>query len=69
MYQINVTTVYSGEYGFYLAKLPAASTMRIWLNNALEFYINEAENQIKVNNERIDTGNYILSGTYFTNDA
>lgn len=69
VYQINVTQEYSGDYGFNLATLPFSSMMRVWLNNATSFYIDESQNKIRVNNDRISAGNYTINGTYFTSDA
>lgn len=69
VYQINVTAEYSGDYGFNLATLPFSSMMRVWLNNSTSFYIDQEQNKIRVNNDRISAGNYIMNGIYFTNDT
>lgn len=69
VYQINVTQEYSGDYGFNLATLPFSSMMRVWLNNATSFYIDQSQNKIRVNGDRISAGNYTMNGIYFTNDT
>lgn len=67
--QINISETTKVDYGANIAKLPFASTMRCWLNNATEYYIDPYGSYIKRNDETINSGNHILSGVYITNDA
>ena len=65
--QIYVTESISTNYGFNLMKLPYAPTMRIWINNGTQFYLDNGNQHIKVNSSTLNAGNYILSGMYLTN--
>ena len=67
--QIIVAESISTNYGFSLIKLPYASTMRIWINNGTQFYLDNGNPHIKVNSSTLNAGNYILSGMYLTNSA
>lgn len=67
-YQINVKTAISGDYGLAVAQLPFASAVRMWLNNGWQFYVEQGEKNIKLNNDNLATGGYMLSGMYLTND-
>lgn len=67
--QIIVAESISTNYGFSLIKLPYASTMRIWINNGTQFYLDSGNQYIKVNSSTLNAGNYILSGMYLTNSA
>lgn len=67
--QFNVPESMTVDYGANIAKLPFASAMRCWLNNATAFFIDTNGMYIKRNDEKIYSGNHILSGMYITNDA
>ena len=67
--QIYVTKSISSNYGFNLIKLPYAPTMRIWISNEIKFYLDGGCQYIKVNNNTLNAGNYMLSGIYLTNSA
>ena len=66
--QIMVNTAISTDYGFSLFQLPYATVDRVWINNQTNFYIDEAQNYVKVNNNRLATGTYALTGFYLTTD-
>ena len=66
VYQIKVNESISGNYGFNLAKLPFSSLHRAWINYGNAFYIDGNE-YIRVNNESIAAGGYMMSAHYFTN--
>lgn len=64
--QINVMTAISANYGFALATLPCAPAGRIWINHTTQFYMDEGSNEVKVNSNKLDAKNYILSGIFLT---
>lgn len=66
--QIMVNTDISTDYGFALFQLPYATIDRVWINNKVNFYIDTAQNYVKVNNDRLSTGGYTLTGFYLTTD-
>lgn len=67
--QFSVSETMTVDYGANIAKLPFASEMRCWLNNSTQFYIDPYGKYIKLNDERIQSGGYIISGMYITNDT
>ncbi len=67
-YQINVKTAISGDYGLELAQLPFTSAVRMWLNNGWQFYVDQGTHNIKLNNDKLAAGSYMLSGMYITED-
>ena len=66
--QIVVNTKIDSTYGFTLAALPFNTSMRIWINNGTQFYMDAGTNGIRVNNSTIATGSYKLSGFYFISE-
>lgn len=67
--QINVPETIAFSYGANIAKLPFASSMRCWLNNSKDYYIDNNTQYISRNGRNISSGNYVLSGVYISNDA
>lgn len=67
-YQIKVTSAPTVDYGTVIAQLPFASAVRMWLNNGWQFYVDQGEKNIKLNNDNLAAGNYMLSGVYITPD-
>ena len=67
--QFNVTETMAVSYGANIAKLPFASTMRCWLNNSTDYFIDNGRQYISRNGGKIYSGNYTLSGLYITNNA
>lgn len=66
--QINVTTQISTNYGFTLFEMPYTSIDRVWINNQTQFYMDANNVAVRVNNDNLATGNYILTGFYLTTD-
>ena len=64
--QFNVTAEIASSYGFHAIKLPRAPNMRIWINNETAFYIDGGSDGVRVNGEKLNAGNYILSGMYLS---
>lgn len=62
--QFNVNTTISDNYGFTLATLPVAPAGRVWINNATTFYMDAFNKDVRVNNELLSPGNYILTGFF-----
>ncbi len=67
--QFNVPENMTVDYGANIAKIPFASTMRCWLNNSTDFYIDPDGIYIKRNGEWIPRGGYITSAVYITTDT
>lgn len=67
VFQFSVSETMAVDYGVSIAKLPFASAMRCWLNNATQFYVDRDTSYIRLNDETIHSGGYILSGMYITN--
>lgn len=67
-YQINVTSAPTVAYGAAIAQLPFTSAVRMWLNNGAQFYVDQGTKNIKLNDDRLATGVYMLSGMYITTD-
>lgn len=65
-FQFSVSETMAVDYGVIIAKLPFASAMRCWLNNATQFYVDRDTSYIRLNDETIRSGGYILSGMYIT---
>ena len=66
--QINVTTQITSDYGFTLLEMPYASIDRVWINNQFQFYMDANKVAVRVNEEKLFTGNYALTGFYLTTD-
>lgn len=66
--QINVTTQITSDYGFTLLEMPYTSVDRVWINNQTNFYMDANKVAVRVNEEKLFTGNYILTGFYLTTD-
>ena len=66
--QMNVTTQISTNYGFTLLEMPYTSIDRVWINNQTRFYMDGNNVAVRVNNDNLATGNYILTGFYLTTD-
>lgn len=69
VYQFDVTTAITAEYGFSIAELPWAPVTRFWLNNSTQFYQDQGHKYIRRNSTTLSTGNYVLSGWYMSNDT
>lgn len=67
--QFNVPETTTVSYAANIAKLPFSSSIRCWLNNATMFFISQGDRYIRINDEIIPKGAYIVSGVYITNDA
>nr|DAF30053.1 MAG TPA: hypothetical protein [Caudoviricetes sp.] len=66
--QINVGTAISTNYGFTLFEMPYTSIDRVWINNQTQFFMDSDNVAVRVNDERLATGNYTLTGFYLTTD-
>lgn len=66
--QLNVDTQISTRYGFTLLEMPYTSIDRVWINNQTQFYMDANGVGVRVNNNNLATGNYILTGFYLTKD-
>ena len=66
--QINVGTQISTNYGFTLLEMPYTSIDRVWINNQTQFYMDANNVAVRVNNEKLLTGTYTLTGFYLTTD-
>lgn len=66
--QINVGTAIAAEYGFTLLEMPYTSVDRVWINNQAQFYMDADKVAVRVNDERLATGGYTLTGFYLTTD-
>ena len=66
--QFNVGTQILSDYGFTLFEMPYTSIDRVWINNQTLFFMDADNVAVRVNNEQLATGNYILTGFYLTID-
>lgn len=66
--QFLVNTAISGNYGFSFCELPFAPTNRVWINNQTAFYMETGNKSIRCNGSTMNTGSYIWTGFYFTNE-
>lgn len=66
--QINVGTQISTNYGFTLLEMPYASIDRVWINNQTQFYMDYNKVAVRVNDDKLATGHYALTGFYLTTD-
>lgn len=69
VWQFNVPETTTVSYASNIAKLPLPSSMRCWLNNATMFFISQGDRYIRINDETIPKGGYIVSGVYITYDT
>lgn len=66
--QINVSEAVTGNYGFNVLKLPFMALHRAWINYSWQFYVDQDQKYIRLNNDSLAAGNYTLSAVYFTGD-
>lgn len=69
VWQFNVPETTTVSYAANIAKLPFPSSIRCWLNNATMFFISQGDRYIRINDEIIPKGGYIVSGTYIAYDT
>lgn len=66
--QIKVSETITGDYGFNVLKLPFAALHRAWINYSWQFYVDQGQKYIRLNNDSLAAGSYSLSAVYFTGD-
>ena len=66
--QFIVNTAISDGYGFIFCEMPFAPTNRVWINNQTGFYMDANWKAIRCNGSAMNTGSYIWSGFYFTDE-
>lgn len=66
VFQFSVSETMAVDYGVSIAKLPFASAMRCWLNNATQFYVDRDTSYIRLNDTTLRSGSHILSAMYIT---
>lgn len=66
--QINVSEAVTGNYGFNVLKLPFMALHRAWINYSWQFYVDQDQKYIRLNNDSLAAGNYTLSAVYFTGE-
>lgn len=66
--QIKVSETITGDYGFNVLKLPFAALHRAWINYSWQFYVDQDQKYIRLNNDSLAAGSYSLSAVYFTGD-
>ena len=64
--QINITKAITEQpYGFTVVTIPVSPVVRVWINNGTQFYMDAGLGEIRVNDETMGVGNYIMTGFFF----